>query len=119
MLAVSSISINLFFVGTFGNGAMTAAVGLAASCSGILVSSFIVGTNCAQDTLTSQAYGAGELRRCGVLLNRGRVIIVVLFIPFLLIFQYSKEILDMAGFDPQVSVYANEYLTSISIGLFF
>ena len=43
-----------------------AAIGLANTFSGIMIQSLMLGINCAQETLTSQAFGAGNLRLCGL-----------------------------------------------------
>ena len=75
----------MVFVGLLGNTAMTAGVGLATTFVNITGTSVLAGINLAQETLTSQAFGAGELGRCGILLNRGRMILLVMFIPIAMI----------------------------------
>ena len=40
----------------------------------------MLGLSCAQETLTSQAYGAKNLYLCGVYLNRGVVILITFYI---------------------------------------
>ena len=42
----------------------------------------MVGINAAQETLTSQAFGAGELKLCGIYLNRGQLILAFFFLLF-------------------------------------
>ena len=91
--------INLYFIGFLENTLMTAGVGLAMTFVNILGLSVMVGINCAQETLTSQAFGANELVRCGVLLNRGRVILLLVFIPIAFIFMFTKQILIAIGQD--------------------
>ena len=86
---------------------MTAGVGLATTFLNILGYYILLGTNCAQETLTSQAFGADELERCGVLLNKGRIILVILFIPMAFFFMLTREILISIGQDPVVSEYAH------------
>ena len=46
----------------------------------MMVVSISKGLNCAQETLTSQAFGANNLRLCGIYLNRGTVILTLFFI---------------------------------------
>ena len=111
--------LNLYFIGKLGNAAMTAGVGLAISFTIALVQWVLVGANCAQETLTSQAFGAGEIRRCGILLNRGRVILTVIFIPICVLFLESERILLFIGLDDEVSKYAGQYLISMIAGTFF
>ena len=40
-----------------------------------------VGLNGALETLVSQSYGSGNLKLCGVYLNRGRFVLLCSFIP--------------------------------------
>ena len=46
-------------------------IGIASTFISIFVGPIVLGLNRAQDTLTSTAYGKGDLRLCGVYLNRG------------------------------------------------
>ena len=59
-----------------------AAVGLSSVCVHVMLLSLMIGLNAAQETLTSQAYGADNLRLCGTYLNRGACILVAFFVPF-------------------------------------
>ena len=66
--------------------------------------SFLIGMNMAQDMLTSQAFGAGNLRLCGLYLNRGILILLAVFIPLALIPAIFAEKMFLAcGQDPEVS----------------
>ena len=98
---------------------MTAGFGLALTLVGILGLSLMIGTNCAQETLASQAYGAGELRRCGILLNRGRLILVALFLPISVVFFNSEAIFLFVGIEPEVAYYASSYAKAQMVGTFF
>lgn len=99
--------INLYFVGLLDNAAMTAAFGLAQTFITVTGLSLMLGSNSAQETLTSQAFGAGELRRCGVLLNRGRAFLTVLFVPVAIIFYCSDKILLLIRIDPETATLAS------------
>jgi MATE family multidrug resistance protein len=96
-LAFVTYLTNLYFVRLMDNAAMTAGYGLSTTMCHLLGLSLFIGANSAQETLTSQAFGAGELFRCGTLLNRGRMILVVLFIPITLIFLFSERIFLLIG----------------------
>ena len=98
---------------------MIAGVGLSMTLLNIIGLSILIGTNCAQETLCSQAFGAGELVRCGELLNRGRVIIIVLYIPMAFTFTFTKQLLIMLWQNPDVANYAHQYAISCVIGLLF
>lgn len=47
------------------------------------------GLNSALETFVSQSFGAANYQYCGVLLNRGRLIVSVILIPIMLIFMVS------------------------------
>ena len=78
---------------------MTAGFGLAITSVAILGLSLMIGTNCALETLASHAFGAGELQRCGILLNRGRLILTTLFIPISILFYNSETLFLLIGQD--------------------
>lgn len=111
--------INLYFVGKLNDAAMTAGLGLATFFVQALGYTVLMGTNIAQETLTSQAFGAGELYRCGALHNRGRTILLAVMIPIALVFFFSETIFLLIGQDPQVSRYAGQYACSQIVGALF
>jgi Na+-driven multidrug efflux pump len=74
-----------------------AAVGLGNMTINLCGLSIFFGFNSAIESLVSRAVGAREFETCGVLLNRGRFIIIVTFIPVLIILSNSKSILIALG----------------------
>lgn len=58
LLYICMMTMNYYYIGSLDNAAMTAAVGLAQSVMTVTGSGIMIGSNCAQETLTSQAYGA-------------------------------------------------------------
>ena len=56
---------------------------------------------------------------CGVYLNRGRIILTVIFLPLVFFMIYSEEILILLGQDKDVSKYAVEYIKPMIIGMYF
>ena len=88
-----------------------AAVGLSGVIVVIMVLSMLIGLNSAQETLTSQAFGHGNLRLCGIYLNRGRFILLAFYIPFAAIAAaFSEKILVAFGQDEEVSHLTNVYV---------
>ena len=61
---------------------------------GILLESMSIGLTSCVETLVSQAYGYGNLTLCGVLFNRGRIILILFFIPLAILLSYSDSILS-------------------------
>lgn len=66
--------------------------------------------NGAMETLVAQAYGAREIRLCGTILNRARVINTVLLIPLVIICCFARPILRGLGQDPLVVEEAYGYI---------
>ena len=54
-----------------------------------------------------------------MLLNRGRVILFVIFAPIAMLYFKSESILLYVGQDPVVAKYASQYLVSMIVGMFF
>ena len=94
----------LIFAGTLEDPVYVAVVGLTGTTCAIMVLSLLIGLNSAQETLTSQAFGAKNLRLCGLYLNRGTLILVAFFIPLALIpFIFGETIFMAIGQDARVS----------------
>ncbi|CDW76053.1 na+-driven multidrug efflux pump [Stylonychia lemnae] len=64
---------NLVFIGHHGDATMVAAAGLGNMYSNITCLLIIYGLNGGIATLCSQAYGCGNMRKCGIYLNKGRI----------------------------------------------
>ena len=71
-------------MGHLGDPAKVAGVGMANMFINMVAQSLILGGNYAVCTFVSQAYGAGNMRLVGVYRNKGRVMIMLIFIPILL-----------------------------------
>ena len=88
--------IAVIFAGRFDYSISVAVMGLAGTSTRICMMSILVGINAAQETLTSQAFGAGNLRLCGVYLNRGSLILSLLFILLAMIPAFFAEEIFLA-----------------------
>ena len=71
--------INTYFASQLNDVTKLAGYGLGATWLNVVCFSTLVGANSALDTLVSQAFGANEIRLCGVYLNQGRCVCTVLF----------------------------------------
>ena len=92
-LAMFTNFYNVAFSATLQSQTKIAAVGLANSILAIFATYFTFGFMVPLETLTSQAYGAGNLRLCGVYLNRAIILLHIAFIPMAIIFYNLEEIL--------------------------
>ena len=107
-IAVPSTLTNiLFYAPDIANGMVAgrmdrpiylASMGLTSVGCNVMVLSFLIGINGAQETFSSQAFGAGNLQLCGVYLNRGMLILLAFFLPIALIaVVFGEEILLALG----------------------
>mmetsp|Transcript_19650 Transcript_19650/g.23293 ORF Transcript_19650/g.23293 Transcript_19650/m.23293 type:complete len:83 (-) Transcript_19650:1132-1380(-) len=71
----------IVFAGRMNDAVNVAVVGLATSFTAIMMLAILIGLNTAQESLTSQSFGAGNLRLCGLYLNRGSFILIAFFVP--------------------------------------
>jgi len=72
---------------------MLAGVGMGNMIMNMIGLSVAIGMNSGIETLCSRAYGAKDLKLCGVYLNRGRFALVVCFLPITLLLLNAQQIL--------------------------
>ena len=111
--------INARFTGHLGAENKVAGVGIGLVYINLLFLSALWGFNGAISTLVSQAFGAGNLRLCGVYLNRGRIAISLVYVPLALLLFISEYAFQLMGFDHEASHYAGQYCKSMSVSLYF
>lgn len=87
------MQVNLMFIGSLNDVSKLAAIGLVNVVTGIMGLSVLLGINGSLTTLTSQAYGANNMQLCGVLFNRARAILVVVYTPIAIVFFFCEDIL--------------------------
>ena len=111
--------LNLVFAGHLGDPVFVAAAGLGNMYANITCLLIIYGLNSAIATLCSQAYGSGNMRKCGIYLNKGRIAILLFFIPITGITFLCESFLLMLRMDPETARQAQIYTYGIVIALFF
>ena len=79
--------------------------------------SIIFGFNSAIESLVSRAVGANQFENCGILLNRGRLVVLFAFIPIIIILFNSQSILVAFGQNLEVAQYAQKYVICYIPGL--
>jgi MATE family multidrug resistance protein len=97
---------NASFIGHLGDASMIAGVGLGNMYINIMCQSFYFGLNSALATLVSQSYGQGNLRMCGVYLNRARIVVISCFIPLIFVLLYAKDLFLLLNLDHDAAVYS-------------
>ena len=112
--------INSVFAGHMDDSVQIAVVGLSATCCNMMVQTALSGVNCAQDSLTSQAFGADQKHRLGIILNRGRVVQTLAFLavatwPFF----FGEKMLVAVGIDAEVSRLTQIQMRVTMPGVFF
>eukprot|EP01089_Gocevia_fonbrunei_P013641 TRINITY_DN3532_c0_g1_i1.p1 TRINITY_DN3532_c0_g1~~TRINITY_DN3532_c0_g1_i1.p1 ORF type:complete len:443 (+),score=38.67 TRINITY_DN3532_c0_g1_i1:41-1369(+) len=110
--------INIAFIGHLGSTQL-AGIALGSMYSNIFGYSFTLGILSAVDTLATQAYGANNLPRVGVIFQRSLLIALILSVFIAAIWYFSDAILLLAGQDEQVVEYSTLYLRRLIVGLPF
>jgi len=106
---------NVIVVGRMADPTILAGMGLATSIILIIVISINYGICGAQDQFTSREFGAGNLQKCGVYLNRGRLVLTAFFIPLYAITWFTISPLIKLMTDDDQIVYWGVYYTKWSV----
>lgn len=117
-LSILAEQINYFFVGNLNDTVALAAVGIGNMTINVIAIATIMGMNTALETRVAQAFGAGNLRKCGVFLNRGRIVIISMLLPLFGILYFTEEILVMLRQNEEVAKLASNYIITLSPGIF-
>lgn len=112
--------INLLFVGHVGDGEVElAAAALAITFTNVTGLSVGIGLLCAIDTLCSQAYGARNYRKVGLIVQRAILIVTLACVPFAAIWLSSEQIFLLCRLPPKLSALAGRYCMLLLPGLWF
>ena len=87
--------INLSFVGHLGDPVLVAGVGLGNMYINTMGLSILIGINTVISTLSSQSYGQGNLKLCGIYLNRGRIIDLIICIPVTIVMLLAERFFNL------------------------
>ena len=118
-LAIFMEVLNNSFVGHLGREEILAGVGMANMHMNIFLLSLIWGMNSTLNTLLTHAKGFGDLKQCGVYLNRSRIIMTCLFVPISIFILQTETVFNWMGFDPSASHHSQDYLVAILPGIYF
>jgi MATE family multidrug resistance protein len=111
--------LNLVFAGHLGDPIYVAAAGLGNMYANVTCLLIIYGLNSAIATLCSQAFGAGNLHKCGVYLNKGRIAVIIFFVPIFGIMFLCEPFLLAIKMDPRAAALAQQYTYGLVVALFF
>ncbi|CDW80126.1 multidrug and toxin extrusion protein 2-like [Stylonychia lemnae] len=111
--------LNLVFAGHLGDPVFVAAAGLGNMYANVTCLLVIYGLNSAIATLVSQAYGSGNLRKAGIYLNKGRIAILLFFIPIFGLMFLCETFLLALRMDPETARQAQVYTYGLVVALFF
>ena len=104
-------------LGALNDDAILAAFGLGSLVSNLLGFSVGIGLLTALDSLVATAAGEGNLSLASLHLTRGRIVVILVFIPCTVAMLMSGSILESIGQDPLASRYAQDFVTANAIGL--
>lgn len=109
---------NAVFIGQAGAQAdEIAGIGVGNTFCSIACMAFIVGMNNSVETLVAQSYGAKEYHLAGLHLKRGRLIVSITSLPFLLVLYFSKEIFLGIGLEEGIAHYSGEYCQNMVLAM--
>lgn len=110
--------INVFFIGNIDKVRLDG-VGLGnmwGNITGIAIGWGLAG---GLDTLCSQANGSKRFEMVGIWLQRGLFVLTMFFIPIMIGWLYTEEVLQAFGVSEIISEYSQNYLTRVLPGLWF
>ena len=115
----STSTIQSLYAGTMQDPINLAVMGLSSSLGQLIIDLPLFGINSTQETLTSQAFGAGNLPVCGVYLNRGHFIVIAAFIPLAVgTILFGEDLLLLLGQDAEVSALSSALICWLIPGSF-
>lgn len=100
--------LNIFYVGQM-SSELLAGVGLGNMLLNVLVFAVTMGLNGTIETFVGWSFGKNQKAKCGVHLNRARVIVSIYMLPVIFIFFFMDKILIALSQDPEISVLARNY----------
>ena len=109
--------VNTYYIGHVNDPVLLAGVGMGNMLINVLCFAVVQGLNGALETLVSQAYGAGKYKACGIYLNRGKFVATIIFIPIIILYICSEEILVGLHQDRQISHIAKRYCCMLLPGI--
>ena len=107
----------LLIARNFGSTDKLAAVGMGCTILSLYVI-WLIGVTAPNTTLTAQAHGKGDLRLCGLYLQRTLLVGAFASVPVALVMFKSKAILMSLGQDPKVVEHTTEFLYLAGPGVF-
>ena len=96
----------MLFVGSLNNTFATAGVGLGIIYVNCTTQSTLTGLNNSISVLVAVAYGKNDMNECERVLNRGRVLCMIFYVPLIIFELVCYSALTSAGVDPEVAYYA-------------
>ena len=103
-------TVNLIYVGHIGDVSMVASCGLGNMIIFIFGNAAFIGMNSAMEILVSKAYGADNLVHCGEIYQRGRLAVILYWVPLGLIFLNQGSLLSWLGQQDNVVLLTQKYI---------
>ena len=90
-------TISMIFIGQLNETFATAGVGIAIIFVNLTTHSTLMGLNNAISVLVPVAYGQMDLKECEQVLNRGRILCILFYLPLLILQVFCYRILLCMG----------------------
>ena len=119
LLCTAMETIGMGFVGHLDDVAKTAGVGLSMTYVNVICQSTLTGLNNALTVLVAIAYGQEDLKRCELLLSRGRLLCTIFFIPLIFIMLKCEDLLLYFEIEEEVAENAQKFTIYMIPAMFF
>ena len=106
-------ALNLYFVSSYNDPLLVAAVGLGNACSEFFIASIIITLNAGLCTILSQANGAKQPKIMAKYFEKGLVINIVVIVLGVALLLASEHLFMLLGYDPALSTMASKYIKYI------
>ena len=113
MVGMSQQLMDLYFIGLTKDMKIIGGVGLGNMLINLFGNQTFIGINGAIETLAPQSVSTKEYFMCGILLNRGRWMILSCLIPIFILFTQMESILISLGQDEGVAHNAQKYVIAL------
>ena len=109
VLIFSIQTISMMFVSNMNDQAATAGVGLAIIFVNLSTMTVLMGLNYAMGVLIPVSYGQKDLQDCERVLQRGRLLCLIFYLPLIILQLYCYRILISMGQEEEVAQNAHNY----------
>jgi len=111
-------NVSLHFLKKYGDNRLLNAVGIGSTYIDVFAASLFISLNIGLTSKASKVYAVGNYRLVGIYSHRSYIVNTLALIPGCVLAYFSDKVCIAIGYDPQTSIYVQEYLSLCFGGLF-